>query len=51
MEIATWNLAQVEEVFDHKMKKFQDLLAVDGEHQEWDTAADKFVSCFGVDLA
>lgn len=44
-DLAAWNLAQVEEVVDHEMKEFQDLLAADGEHEEWDQTADKFVSC------
>jgi hypothetical protein len=42
-DLAAWNSAQVE-VFDHEMNlEFQDLLAADGEHWEWDTAADKFI--------
>jgi hypothetical protein len=45
-DLAAWNSAQVEEVFDHKIKKIQNLLAADGEHWECDTAADKFVSYF-----
>jgi hypothetical protein len=44
-DLAAWNSAQVEEVVDHEMKEFQDLLAADGEHEEWDQTADEFVSC------
>ena len=33
-DLAAWNSAQVEEVFDHEMKEFQDLLAADGGHRE-----------------
>lgn len=43
-DLAAWNSAQVEEV--DEMKEFQDLLAADGEHKEWDKDADKFISCF-----
>ena len=45
-DIAAWNMAQVEEVVDHEMSELQDLLAADGEHEEWDKDADEFVSCF-----
>ena len=34
-DLAAWNLAQVEKVVDHEISEFQDLLAADGEHQEW----------------
>ena len=43
-DLAAWNSAQVEEV--DEMKEFQDLLAANGKHEEWDKDADEFVSCF-----
>jgi hypothetical protein len=35
----------VEEVVDHEMTEFQDLLAADGEHQELNITADEFLLC------